>query len=196
MEECFKEMLKRVYENLKPLGYKKDGSNFRVIQEDGLAKIINFQKSKWNSKESISFTINVGIYFEKEAKISNTKFKEYNCQIRQRPSCITEKYRKDTWWVITPGVDLEELYSEICNFVCEEVLRFLAIFEDKSKTFDIILSGKAQEYTAMPVMCYDTARMMVELGHGSKVLPFIKDKESDCFKELVERIERENNGNI
>ena len=51
MENIFKDIMKSVYAELKPLGYKKDGQNFRLFQEDGLCKIINFQRDRWNTKE-------------------------------------------------------------------------------------------------------------------------------------------------
>ena len=41
----FDEVSEKIYEILKPLGYKKDGLNFRLYQEDGLCKIINLQKT-------------------------------------------------------------------------------------------------------------------------------------------------------
>lgn len=69
MENIFKDIMKSVYAELKPLGYKKDGQNFRLFQEDGLCKIINFQRDRWNTKESIAFTMNTGIYFEKDVSI-------------------------------------------------------------------------------------------------------------------------------
>lgn len=46
MENIFKDIMKSVYAELKPLGYKKDGQNFRLFQEDGLCKIINFQRDR------------------------------------------------------------------------------------------------------------------------------------------------------
>lgn len=36
-------------EYYKPLGWKKQGANYRYIDESGLGKVINFQKSKWNN---------------------------------------------------------------------------------------------------------------------------------------------------
>ena len=100
MENIFKDIMKSVYAELKPLGYKKDGQNFRLFQEDGLCKIINFQRDRWNTKESIAFTMNTGIYFEKDVSIQNKKFKEYECLIRNR-------LLSDKWWHIDADADCD-----------------------------------------------------------------------------------------
>lgn len=41
MNEYFKALLKKVHEELEPIGYEKEGQNFRLFQEDGLCKIMN-----------------------------------------------------------------------------------------------------------------------------------------------------------
>ena len=38
MENIFKDILKSVHAELKPLGYKKEGQNFRLFQDDGYAR--------------------------------------------------------------------------------------------------------------------------------------------------------------
>ena len=49
---------------LKENGFKKKGQNyFKAIGEIG--QIVNIQKDKWNSKDEIKFTINLGIFCEK-----------------------------------------------------------------------------------------------------------------------------------
>lgn len=55
MENWVKELF---HKYCKPLGYKRDGTNFRLIQSDGLGKIINFQRNQYNTVQSCSFTIN------------------------------------------------------------------------------------------------------------------------------------------
>ena len=46
MQKLFSDMIREIYsERFKSLGWRKQGQNFRFIQDDGLGKIINFQKS-------------------------------------------------------------------------------------------------------------------------------------------------------
>ena len=87
MEQEFKALLKQIHEEiLKPLGYRKDGANFRLYGRDGLCRIINFQRNKWNSRDHLEFVINTGSYFEKNVRIERLKFKEYECALRGRCS--------------------------------------------------------------------------------------------------------------
>ena len=85
IEDKYQELLRRAHEEiLKPLGFKKDGQNFRQIAPDGLGKIVNFRKDKWNQKDRrLGFLIYTGVYFEPEPAIKNRAFKEYDCQLRQ-----------------------------------------------------------------------------------------------------------------
>ena len=145
VEYLYKDLLKRVHEQLKPSGYKKDGANFRLFQEDGLCKIINFQRSKWNTKETIEFTINLGIYFEKETIIQNKKFKEYDCQIRRRI------FEQDKWWLIDINCDYNKTREDVINSL-ESAHEYFDLFESKGITIKYILSNKAQQYSETNIM--------------------------------------------
>ncbi len=70
-------------EYYKPLGWKKQRANYRYIDESGLGKVINFQKSKWNNDGKIDFYINYGLYMEVGNDLVNKLFKEYECQFRK-----------------------------------------------------------------------------------------------------------------
>lgn len=58
----FDSVIKEGFKNLlKPLGFKKKANNFD-LQLEGIGQIINIQKSTWGTKNSISFTINTGLF--------------------------------------------------------------------------------------------------------------------------------------
>ena len=46
----------------KALGYKKTGNNYRYYDPAGWGKIVQFQKSQWNSASELNFTVNVSLY--------------------------------------------------------------------------------------------------------------------------------------
>ncbi|WP_295653128.1 DUF4304 domain-containing protein [uncultured Mucilaginibacter sp.] len=102
------------HKTLKPRGYKKKGNNF-YIQNNGIGKIINLQKSKYNSKEYISFTINTGIfspeYWNNYYNYSNKGIPDYPTE----PECILRRRigellgTKDTWYEISADSDIDEL---------------------------------------------------------------------------------------
>ncbi len=122
--EKFNYLAKKIYLILKPLNYRKEASNFRLIQNGDLGKVINLQKSLYNDKDSCSFTFNIGYYVE-TGKIENKRFKEYECIVRIRPACISDKYKKDTWWEITDNTDMEALYKELEAFIYSDIIPFL-----------------------------------------------------------------------
>ena len=117
MEKLFKSLLTRLHaEVFKPLGWRKEGQNFRLFLPDGLAYIINFQRSAYNDAEVLSFYINLGVYYERQPEITNRKFKEYECLLRARACGTVEK------WNIFEGRDMEKLFRELKTLFTEEVL--------------------------------------------------------------------------
>ena len=143
----FKELLSRLQkELLKKKGFKKNGSNFRQYLPDGTCKIINFQKSLYNSDGECAFTINLGLYFQKDQEKPNLHFKEYECIVRTRVSAISTKYTGDKWWNITEITDPDQLYSELCMLMTEDILPWLDQFASRS---DVIRAGQAGKLKQM-----------------------------------------------
>ena len=77
IEDKYTQLLNRAYtEIFQPMGFKRAGQNFRLFTLDGLGKIVNFRKDKWNQKgRRLGFYINTGVYFEPEPVIKDRKFK-------------------------------------------------------------------------------------------------------------------------
>lgn len=85
MQDIFKRLINEIFLlKFKPYGWKKQGSNFRYIDASGLGRVINFQKSKWNTADELEFFINYGLYMEIDNQLVNKSFKEYECQFRAR----------------------------------------------------------------------------------------------------------------
>jgi hypothetical protein len=141
MELQFKQLMSRLHAaTSKPRGYKKEGQNLRLLQTNGIGKIINFQRSMFNSDGECRFTINVGIYFQKDQEKPNLRFKEYECPIRTRVSGISERYTGDHWWLICDGTDMEKLYTELKTLLEEDVLPWLEQFATAQ---DVIRMGRS-----------------------------------------------------
>ena len=77
IEDKYTQLLNRAYtEIFQPMGFKRAGQNFRLFTPDGLGKIVNFRKDKWNQKgRRLGFLIYTGVYFEPEPVIKDRKFK-------------------------------------------------------------------------------------------------------------------------
>ncbi len=186
IEDKYQELLRRAHEEiLKPLGFKKDGQNFRQIAPDGLGKIVNFRKDKWNQKDRrLGFYINTGVYFEPEPVIKDRKFKEYDCQIRNsgyNPTPTDEygkkgeefSYNKQFWYIFK-RTDMEAMYQDLKRSM-EDVFDWFDHFESRQAVIDMILDGTAQQYSHTIVMNYNVAKMLAEMGYQAQVYQQIKD---------------------
>ena len=72
MQDIFKRLINEIFlVKFKPYGWKRQGSNFRYIDESGLGRVINFQKSKWNTADDLEFFINYGLYIEVDNQLVN-----------------------------------------------------------------------------------------------------------------------------
>lgn len=171
-QEKFTLLLSDIYTVLKPFGYKKEAANYRKFDADGLCKIINVQKSHWNTKESIDFTFNFGIYFEAGEQITNKKFKEYECHIRRRqwPDIFKQ------WWNIDENTDEKKLFKQI-EKALNKILNRLDKFDSKEHTIELMLNGKAPYEEGCKGLHYSLAKSLAEMGFEKQVYELIKDTE-------------------
>lgn len=156
----------------KPLGYKKEGINFRLIQSDGLGKVINFQRSHNNTAQCCSFTINAGIYFEKETVLEYPKFKEYQCLLRNRPRLSD----LDPWWTIEEGKSVDEVWAAVEKTFAQAVLPWLAKYPAKSKTVKMIIADLMESSIPQPLY---VANRLIDCGYGALLLPYLKTEHTE-----------------
>ena len=186
IEDKYTQLLNRAYtEIFQPMGFKRAGQNFRLFTPDGLGKIVNFRKDKWNQKgRRLGFYINTGVYFEPEPVIKDRKFKEYDCQIRgsgdnPTPTDLYGKkgeefsYNKQFWYIFK-RTDMEAMYQDLKRSM-EEVFAWFARFESRQTVIDMILDGTAEQYSFTTVMHYQMAKMLAEMGYQAQVYEQIKD---------------------
>lgn len=152
LDNRFKTVLSKLHVTyLKPAGFKKTGSNFRIYLPNGLYKIINFQRSMFNGCGECRFTMNLGIYFEKDWENPNLRFKEYQCAIRARISTISEKYTCDQWWDITEDSNDEMLYAELASVITEDVLPWMDQFSSLEATIRLGQTGNLRGHIWKPL---------------------------------------------
>ena len=142
IEQEFETIIKNCFQTvLKPLGFKKKGNNFyRKLQD--LGQIVNVQKSKFNSKEHISFTINTGlfipefwlIFYNYQGKSVPDYPTEPECAIRQRIGKL--KYNNlDKWFEIDNNSD----FSKLNHDLNDSVVNFIIPYFEKTKTKNNII---------------------------------------------------------
>ena len=188
MKEMFSELVSEIFVGkYKPMHWKKQGSDFRFITDDGLGKIINFQKSQWNTSEECNFYINYGLYIELEKEIHNKTFYEYDCQLRYRTSFLKGQYS------ITKETNLIELKNSIL-IALEETDLFFDSIKTKDDLIKILIKGESGNSfkEGIQFFSYHTCLLLYKMGYGSEIYEKIKDSNSVSFKRLLSVIEKEN----
>ena len=103
--------------SLKQTGFRRSAMTFYRQNGEAL-QVVNVQPNRWNSNESGSFTINVGVDFAEVAKLMPGYLpmprtpKEYCCILRIRVGDLMPT-GKDHWWTIAPNTNVEELSAEL-----------------------------------------------------------------------------------
>ena len=179
LDARFKALLTRFSGLTKPLGFRKEGQNFRLFQDDGLCRIVNFQKSQWNSAEHLEFIINLGVYFEKDKTISNVRFKEYQCAIRRRISRAVPG--PQTWWTIEADTDMDALFEELQDAL-NRAQAWFQLFPTKVEAIETALNGQV---TIIP---YKTLAALEEMGYGDRIYEHLKDIRNPLYMELAKKI--------
>lgn len=183
VQDVFKKLINDIYiENFKPKGWRKQGSNYRLFDDSGLGKIINFQKSEWNDAANIEFFINYGVYMEVDDCIVNKSFKEYDCQFRNRTKLNTGIYS------LNENTNYEELKSNVLKALKEADTLFDKI-DCKQVFISKILSGTLQKETGTPIMHYYTCKLLSDMGYYKEIYEYVKTRGGQYFDILTEEIE-------
>ena len=135
---------------LKENGFKKKGQNYyKSIGEIG--QTVNIQKDKWNSKDEIKFTINLGIFsekywlwdvdFDKSKKITQLT-KESESIIRKRIGEL--KYGKDFWYSIESQRLEWKLVKDIKEDFVNYILPFFKELDTKDKLINHLKSNQSE----------------------------------------------------
>lgn len=116
---------------LKENDFKRHGNHF--FRRNGtIGYCLNIQNDKWNNKEIIRFTLNVGIftdsfwlehYDSKHSGIVPSFPKEYDCAVRERIGNLLPVH-EDKWYCITPDTDVLKLWNDIEHDLEEYVKPF------------------------------------------------------------------------
>ena len=183
MKDIYKRLINDIFiVKFKPYGWKKQGDNFRFIDESGLGRIINFQKSRWNTADNIEFFINYGLYMEVDNPLVNKTFKEYECQFRARTRFEKGSYHLNT------GTNYEILQRQV-EHALDEAIDLFDTVGNKEQFISMILSGELQKYTGTPIMNYYTCRLLSDIGYYADIYDYVRSKGGSYFEVLTAEIE-------
>lgn len=168
------------YEFYRPLGWRKQGQNFRYFQEDGLGRIINFQKSKWNTRDDLTFYINYGLYIEAGDTIENKTFPEYICQILNRTDGVKGEYR------ILSEKDIPYIKRKVVEDL-REVTGFFNAIPTKKELVRVLLNGEIADFAKVKfLMSYPICKLLSDMGYHKEIYDIIKDRDGRFFESLKE----------
>lgn len=131
------------HEILKPLGFKKKANNF-YLKLDTIGQIINVQKSAFGNKDSISFTINTGIfvpeYWLAFYNYSDKGLPDYptepECLIRKRIGDLRNQH--DTWYDIKERTDEQQLIDEMKKNLTNFILPYFDRVNNTEKMLQVL----------------------------------------------------------
>lgn len=144
----FKNILKLSAKNLSARGFSQDRQTFRKFA-NGNCGIVNFQKSKSSSKDRIIFTVNVGVLYGSIVEDSDLKISKasvWDAHLRERIGQILAD-QHDKWWEITSQTDVDLMFSQNFDVVCERAADYINKYIAIKAIIDLWESGKSPGLT-------------------------------------------------
>lgn len=110
-------------------GFKKRGTAFRNFL-GGNVQIINFQKNRDSSADTIKFTVNLGVISgellrRRDDELDISKETIWSAHLRCRIGDFLST-PQDLWWIITDNVDIRTIESEVRDLITSEAIPFLS----------------------------------------------------------------------
>ncbi len=135
----FKDILASIKANLKPLGYFKRRNSFRQSGPETVG-LIEFQKSQWNNREQICFTINVCVFSK---QVCNNRDIDWNtaasqhAQLRKRIGFIGND-NLDKWWELDSDTPVTIVEKDVLKHVLERAVPFISRYDTDGKLLKVI----------------------------------------------------------
>ena len=188
----FDELVKTLlWPSFKALGYKKSGNNFRYYNSDGWGKIVQFQKSQFNSAAELSFTVNIGLYLLDYdyclcGQQSREKFQEPACVVRKRISKLTGQ-PTNAWFEITDSTDRDQLFGRLSNEFSRFIHPYLAAVKSKDDIYALLLTGHRADF--LPVQIHVLFRAgYKEVAADLFVSEFARSKSNKHYRATLKEL--------
>jgi hypothetical protein len=133
---------------LSDAGFRKNGSTFRRLFDAGAA-LIEFQKSRGNTKDVLSFTINLAVVcgplLEPDG-LTLQKARAIDGHLRERIGVLLPD-RQDKWWEIDATTDANALADEVANTTGDIAVPYLLRYVDPHDLMALWETGRAPGLT-------------------------------------------------
>jgi hypothetical protein len=173
LQSEFDEILKNlVFPFFKELGFKKNGNGFnKKIGE--ITQVVNIQKSRWNNKDNVSFTFNIGffsaeIYIDFWNKGIPKFIKDYDCQITYRLGQLTKG--SDYWYELNERIEKANLEIEIYENLNHYLKPFIEKTIDLNSLKELIQTDKYAEMTTAELYKIKIFLKVGEIEKGKELL--------------------------
>ena len=141
----FKLLLDEVLAVLKPVGYRRQGSNFILREKDAIG-LIGLQRSIFNSKSDVKFTANVGVMFEKciepwcnSVSVVKRPSAMY-LHVNERLGFLMPEHC-DRWWEIRADTNASDLVNDFVPKVSEYAVPFVQRHLKVEDVLDMLRRG-------------------------------------------------------
>ncbi len=182
---------KIVYEELKPLGFKKFGRTLHRFVSEDISQVIDFQVGLASQKMNDTMWVNIGIRVPEcversiETIPSKKYYHEYECNIRSRLGAVSGK--KET------AFSLKKSPEYLAKIIIKEVKEFVI------PAFDVLCSRESilkrrKEFPNMDTLGYielDETMIYLKLGNVDKAKEIF---EENYLKNLKEYEYKKENG--
>lgn len=145
--ELFSQLVKAVFEDAPAYGYKKSGNLIKKIAY-GNAAIVEFQRSRNNTKDSVQFTLNLAIVNGEMLKIDGLMYpfgttlqsaKSSTSHMDFRIGQIIGKSNK--WWEITKNTNVEDLIFELKEAIYQKGIPYIEQYLKSEDLLDLWVSN-------------------------------------------------------
>lgn len=191
IKEFYKKLWDDVYAILKPQGFRRKGSNIFLVQENGIVKLIELQKSRFNTADWNQFTMNVGLaLFDTPVPPDKLHYwcMHFPCHLGES---MEDGWDHQFWYHVTfpkpycwvqdgiihtpafdmgPYLSMEDINASVCELVSKKALPFW----DSVQTYEDYLR-LMNEYQSSPRlgMNMESLHMLARI-YGKELLPFLE----------------------
>lgn len=191
IKEFYQKLWDDVYTILKPYGFRRRGSNIYLVQDNGIIKLIELQKSRFNTTDWNKFTVNVGLaLFEIPIDPKKLHFWFMHFQYHLGES-LEDGWDHQFWYHVTfpkpycwvedgiihtpafhvgPYLSMEDINASVCELVSKKALPF---WESVQTHADYLTLMNEKPNGPGLGMNMEAKRMLAHI-YGKELLPFLE----------------------
>jgi hypothetical protein len=170
-QQLYKNLVIFVAPALKPYGFSKNRQTYYCRSQNNWG-LIDFQKSWQSDKESLPFTVNLGVASDRLLRFffpdKNKRPTIWDCHWQIRLGYLTNK--EDVWWKVDDQTSIENLGKEILNSLTNRAIQEINHYISDESLRDLWISGQSPSLTEFQRLMYLSV-FLKELGPSELLEP-------------------------